>query len=95
MITSLTEMLELGHMTTLPYNLSHMIKLLVTPWTNIMMSQPLFKNTCILRRLEVTIFVDIVKIVTIFKRTTFKDSNKAKIIKNYASKCNLYLNFLI
>ena len=41
------------------------------------------------------IFADIIKIITIFIRTIFKDSKKVKIIRNYVSKCNLYLYFLI
>ena len=64
-------------------------------WTKNMTSQPFFQNTCILGRPGVAIFADVIKIVTIFIRTIFKDSNKVKIIKNYASECNLYLYFLI
>ena len=60
-----------------------------------MTSQTLFQNTFILRKLGVAIFADIIKIVTIFIRTIFKDSNKVKIIENYGSKCNLYLYILI
>ena len=41
------------------------------------------------------IFADIIKIVTIFSKTIFKDSKKVKRIGNYVSKCNLYLYFLI
>ena len=40
-------------------------------------------------------FADINKILTMFIKTTFKDSNKVKIIRNYVLKCNLYLYFLI
>ena len=43
---------------------------------------------------RVTIFADI-KIVTIFVKTIFKDSKKVKRIRNYVSKCNLHLHFLI
>ena len=43
----------------------------------------------------VTIFADIIKIVTMFIKTIFKDSRKVKRIRNYVSKCNLYLYFLI
>ena len=35
-------------------------------------------------------FVEIIKIVTIFIRTIFKDPNKVAITENYVSKCNLY-----
>ena len=40
-------------------------------------------------------FADIIKIINIFIRTIFKDSNKIKIIENYARKCNIYLYFLM
>ena len=35
-------------------------------------------------------FADIIKIVTIFTKKVFKDSKKAKRIRNYASKCHQY-----
>ena len=44
---------------------------------------------------RVTIFADIIKIVTMFIKKIFKDSKKVKRIRNYVSKCNLYLYFLI
>ena len=62
----------------------------MTPLIEIMTSQP-----CILKKLGVAIFADIIKIVTRFIRTIFNDSNKVKITENYASKYNLYLYFLI
>ena len=40
------------------------------------------------------IFADIIKIITIFIRTVFKDSKEVKIIGNVL-KCNLHLYFLI
>ena len=40
-------------------------------------------------------FVDIIKIATMYKKTTFKGSKKGKIIRNYILKYNLYLYFLI
>ena len=61
-------------------------------WTVIMTSQPLFQNTFILRRPRVTNFADIIKIATMFLKTTFRDSQKIKIIRNYVLKCNLYQN---
>ena len=64
-------------------------------WTEIMMSQPSFQNPFILRRPRVAIFADIIKIVTMFIKTIFKDSKKIKRIRNYVSKCNLYLYFSI
>ena len=44
---------------------------------------------------EVAIFPDIIKIVTFFSKKIFKDSRKVKRIRNYVSKCNLYMYFLI
>ena len=44
---------------------------------------------------RVAIFPDIIKIVTIFIKTIFKDSEKVNRITNYVSKCHLYLYFLI
>ena len=93
MITSLIEILELlnfGHMTTSTTKFESRDKtLLVTSWT-----KPLFQNTFILRRSKEAIFADIIKIVTISNKAIFKDSKKAKRIRNYESKCNLYLCFL-
>ena len=40
-------------------------------------------------------FADITKIVTMFFKTIIKDSIKFKRIRNYVSKCILYLYFLI
>ena len=40
-------------------------------------------------------FADIIKIATMFIKTTFKDSKKVKRIRNYVLKCNLYLYFFI
>ena len=48
-------------------------------------SLPLFQNTFILRRLRAAIFADIIKIVTIFFKTIFKDLKKVKKKKNYVS----------
>ena len=59
-----------------------------------MTSQPLFQNTFILRRREVAIFAGIIKFVITFIKTIFEDSRKVKRIRNYVSKCNLYLYFL-
>ena len=41
------------------------------------------------------IFADIIKIVTMFFKTIIKDPGKVKRIRNYASKANLYLYFLM
>ena len=45
------------------------------------------------RRPGVAIFDDIIKIVTMFIKTIFKNSRKVKNIRNYVSNCNLYLTF--
>ena len=55
----------------------------------------MFESTFILRRPEVPICHDIIKNVTMFIKNIFKDSRKVKRIRNYVSKCNLYLHFLI
>ena len=57
--------------------------LLVTLWTEIM------------RRRRVANFVDIIKIATMFNKTTTKKKKKVKRIRNYVLKWNLYLYFLI
>ena len=54
-----------------------------------------FQNAFILRRAWVAIFGDIIKIVTMFIKTIFKDSRKVKRTRNYVSRCSLYLYFLI
>ena len=54
-----------------------------------------FQNTLILRRSRVAIFAGIIKIVTMFFKTIIKDSRKGKRIRNYVSKPNLHLHFLI
>ena len=48
-----------------------------------------------LRRPGVAIFGGIIKIVTMFIKTIIEDSRKAKRIRNYISKSNLYLYFLM
>ena len=60
-------------------------------WTGIITSKPLSQITFILRWAKVTVFENIIKIVTKF----FKDSKEVKRIRNYVPKCNLYLDFLI
>ena len=55
----------------------------MTSWTEIMMSLPLFQNTLIIRRPRVSIFADIIKIVTIFLKTIIKNLRKVKRIRNY------------
>ena len=53
------------------------------------------QNTLILKRPGVVIFADIIKILTMFIKTITKDSRKVKIIRNYVSKSNLYVYFLM
>ena len=69
--------------------------LLVMSWSKIMMSSPLLRNTLIWRRPGVVIFADIIKLVTMFIKTITNDSRKAKRIRNYVSKSNLYVYFLM
>ena len=47
------------------------------------------------RRPSVTIFADIIKIVTMVFIIIFEDSKKVRRIRNYEPKCNLCLYFLI
>ena len=99
MIASLTEMLELsnfGQITkfTIKFESCNKI-LLLTSWTKTMTPQLFFQKNLILRRLRVAIFAGIIKIVTLFIKTTHKDSRKIKRIRNYVSKWRLYLYFLI
>ena len=54
-----------------------------------------FSKTFILRNPGVAIFADIIKTVTMFIKTILKDSKKANRIRNYLSKWNLYLYFLL
>ena len=49
----------------------------------------------ILKRPGVVIFVDIIKVVTMFIKTITKDSRAVKIIRNYVSKSNLYAYFFM
>ena len=46
-------------------------------------------------KLGIAIFTDIIKIVTMFIETIFRDSGKVKRMRNYVPKCNLYLYLLI
>ena len=48
-----------------------------------------------LRRPRVTNFADIIKTAAMFINTTFKDSKEVKIVRNYVSKCTLFLYLLI
>ena len=89
MITSLMEMHELPNLAfttifTVCFKSRDKI-LLVTPWTKIMTSQPLFQNTYILRRLEVGNFVDFIKITKTLIKTTYKDVIIAERIRRNVS----------
>ena len=48
-----------------------------------------------LRRPRAVNFADITKIATMFIKTTFKDRNKVRRVRNYVLKCHLHLYFLI
>ena len=63
--------------------------------TKIMTSKHFFQNIFNLQRPRVAISADIIKIITMFIKENFKDSINFKRIRNYVSKCNLYLYFLI
>ena len=54
-----------------------------------------FTKNLYFKKAGVTIFADIIKIVTMFIKTILKDSRKVRRIRNYVSKWNLYLYFLI
>ena len=92
-ITSFIEMLELpsfGHMNTCTIEFESRDKiLLMTSW------QKLFQNTVILRKPDLAIFADIIKIIYMFIKKMFKDSRKVKRIRNHIAKYNLYLFFCI
>ena len=55
----------------------------------------MIQNTFISINPTVPDFADIIKIATICNKTTSEDSKKAKRIRNYILKCNLYPYFLI
>ena len=88
-------MLELPnfvHMTTSTVEFESRDKiLLVTSWAEILTSYPLFQITLILRRPRLANFADIIKIATIFIKTTVIESRIVKRIRNYVLKYNLYL----
>ena len=54
-----------------------------------------FLKKIILRRAGVALSVKIMKIVTMFIKTILKNSRKIRITRNYVSKWNVYLYFLI
>ena len=95
-ITSLIEMLGLpnfSHMATSTIWFESHNKILWRHGQKLCCHNLHFKM--LLRWPGVAIFADIIKIVTMFIKTIFKDSRKVKRIRNYVSKCNLYLYFLI
>ena len=82
MITSFIEMLELPNFTQ--FESSDKI-LLVTSWTEILTSKPLFQNTFTLRRSGVINFVDIIKIAIMTidcLRQFVASENPLKMMKN-------------
>ena len=52
-----------------------------------------FQKILILRRPEVAIFAGIIKILTMFIKTVFKDARKVRRIRSQVPKWNLYLYF--
>ena len=97
MITCIKEILELpnfGHMATphLPYNLNHM-RIFVCD----IMNKKYDIITFILKYLffrkawGLIIFSDVIRATTVFIKAIIKDSRNVKRIRNYESKCNLYL----
>ena len=60
-----------------------------------MTSQHLIQNNVILRSPRVANFADIIIIAAMIIKKTFKESNKVRSIKNYISKCNLDMHYLL
>ena len=83
-----------GHMNTSAIQFESRDKILLVTSSTGIVTFSLFQNN-ILRRPGVAIFADIIKVITMFIKKIFKDSRKVKRIRNYVSKCNLYLYFLI
>ena len=54
-----------------------------------------FQQIFILKRPGVAVFADVIKIVTMFIKTILKDSRNFRRNRNYISKTNLYMYFLI
>ena len=50
----------------------------IASWIEIVTAEDLFQNTFIFRTLRVANFADIIKILTLFTKTTFKGSKKFK-----------------
>ena len=96
MVTSLMEMLELArffHMATSIIQLESSDKILLI---NKNYDAIIFiSKNFILRKIRVANFADIIKIVAMFIKTNFEDSNKVRRIRNNILKCNLNLYFLI
>ena len=84
MITSLKEILDLPRVLQLvtwphlQYNLSNVIKFCWWRHGLRLRRHNLFQNTSLLRRTRVANFNDIIKILTMFIKKTFKDSKKLK-----------------
>ena len=54
-----------------------------------------FQQIFILKRPGVAVFADVIKTVTMFIKTILKDSRNFRRNRNYISKTNLYMYFLI
>ena len=79
----------------LQYNLNHVIKFCWWRQWQKLWRHSIFFKIPLFYEGGVAIFADIINIVTMFIKTIFKDLIKVKRIRNYVSKCSLYLYFLI
>ena len=68
---------------------------MVTSWRKNITSPPLCKYIFILKRSRLVKFAEIIKIATMFIKTTFQSLNKVEKFRNYVLKCNLCFYFLI
>ena len=77
------------------YNLSHVIKFCCDVMNRNDDVITFISKYSVLERPRVANLADIIKIEAMFIKTTFKDSNKLKRIRNYILKCNLCLYSLV
>ena len=98
MITSLIEMLRVTKL----WSHGHIYNIIWVTWENFVGDArdknyddiTFISKYLTLRRHRVALFAAIIKIVTMFTKTIFKDSKKVKSVRIYLPKCNLYLYFL-
>ena len=55
----------------------------------------MFQNTFTLSKPRLAVFANIMKVVTMFRKTICKDSLNINITRNYVPKCNQYLYLLM